>query len=130
MMGIHSRHTNNFLRKLGKKWGEWENRKHACDDPRAVRGLVDAWCNDRFAVQLFCVKGFEWLAVKRHHSGAPAPTWAELQRIKNELVGPEREAVQCFPKESDLVDEADMYHLWIAPEGEPLPFNFRNVGWK
>ena len=40
-------------------------------------------------------------------------SWSEKQRIKNELFGEEVQAIEFFPKQSDLVDEANMYHLWI-----------------
>lgn len=50
------------------------------------------------------------------------PKWAELQRIKNELFGEDRSAVQVYPKQSRLIDEADMYHLWIMPEGYEFGF--------
>lgn len=49
-------------------------------------------------------------------------TWAERQRIKNELFGRERTAVEVMPPESELVDEANMYHLWVMPVGYVLPF--------
>lgn len=49
------------------------------------------------------------------------PTWNEKQQIKNEIVGEEAVAVEVFPKESELVDKADMYHLWVLPID--LPFN-------
>ncbi|OTO02216.1 DUF7694 domain-containing protein [Enterococcus sp. 5B3_DIV0040] len=49
-------------------------------------------------------------------------SWCEKQRIKNELFGEEREAIECFPKESELIDEANMYHLWVFPPGIGLPF--------
>ncbi|MGG5368386.1 DUF7694 domain-containing protein [Enterococcus sp. DIV0240a] len=48
--------------------------------------------------------------------------WCEKQRIKNELFGTEREAIEFFPRESELIDEANMYHLWVFPPGEQLPF--------
>ncbi|MCZ8516830.1 hypothetical protein O9H85_31595 [Paenibacillus filicis] len=48
--------------------------------------------------------------------------WAEKQRIKNELFGPDRTAIEVFPAEVDLVDEANMYHIWILPRGMKLPF--------
>ena len=50
--------------------------------------------------------------------------WRDLQRIKNELVGPEREAVEIYPAESRLVDGANQYHLWVLPEGFAFPFGF------
>ncbi|MBU5670269.1 DUF7694 domain-containing protein [Paenibacillus brevis] len=51
--------------------------------------------------------------------------WAEKQRIKNELLGKERIAIEVFPKESELVDAANMYHLWVLPAGMKLPFGIR-----
>lgn len=50
-------------------------------------------------------------------------SWAEKQRIKNEIFGNERVAFEVFPKESELVDEANMYHIWVLPEGASLPIN-------
>ena len=47
-----------------------------------------------------------------------------FQAIKNALVGPEREAVQVYPAESQLVDLANQYHLWVMPEGYVRPFGF------
>ena len=39
--------------------------------------------------------------------------WIEKQKIKNELFGEEYMAVEVFPRESELVDEANMYHMWV-----------------
>lgn len=49
-------------------------------------------------------------------------SWAEKQRIKNDLAGRKRTAIEIFPSEDRLIDEAGMYHLWILPEGYELPF--------
>ena len=50
--------------------------------------------------------------------------WREFQDIKNQLCGPEREAVEIYPAESRLVDGANQYHLWVLPEGVEVPFGF------
>jgi hypothetical protein len=49
--------------------------------------------------------------------------WAEKQRIKNELLGEEHIAIEVFPKISELVDQANMYHLWVLPVKMKLPFS-------
>lgn len=49
------------------------------------------------------------------------PTWAEMQRIKNELMSPNATAVQVMPPQDELVDRADMYHLWVI--AGVLPFS-------
>lgn len=49
----------------------------------------------------------------RRHDSKPMG-WSQLQRIKNEVIGKESTAIQVFPKESQLVDQANMYHLWVV----------------
>ncbi|MDO5061879.1 MAG: hypothetical protein Q4D77_01775 [Peptostreptococcaceae bacterium] len=48
--------------------------------------------------------------------------WAEKQRIKNELYGENRIAIEVYPSKDRLVDSVNMYHLWIMPEGFEMPF--------
>lgn len=57
-------------------------------------------------------------------------TWAERQKIKNELFGRERAAVEVMPPESELVDGANMYHIWVMPPGYVMPFTLatRDIG--
>lgn len=50
--------------------------------------------------------------------------WRDMQRIKNELVGPEVEAVELFPAESRLMDTANQYHLWCFPAFK-FPFGYK-----
>jgi hypothetical protein len=47
--------------------------------------------------------------------------WRHFQAIKNEVAGPEREAVEIFPAESNLLDGANEYHLWVLPPGKASP---------
>lgn len=50
----------------------------------------------------------------------------DFQRIKNELVGPECEAVEIYPAESQLVDTSNQYHLWVLADPTfELPFGMR-----
>jgi hypothetical protein len=43
--------------------------------------------------------------------------WRDLQRIKNDIVGPEWEAVELYPAESRLVDPSNYFLLWAIPPG-------------
>lgn len=51
--------------------------------------------------------------------------WREKQRIKNELFGKDRTAIEVFPTETELVDEANMYHIWVLPKGFTIPFTLK-----
>ncbi len=49
--------------------------------------------------------------------------WREFQRIKNELLGPEEEAVELYPAESRLTDTKNEFHLWCI-RGMRFPFGW------
>lgn len=48
------------------------------------------------------------------------PTWREMQRIKDEIAGADATAVEIYPPHVEIVDEADMFHIWVLTER--LPF--------
>ncbi|MGE3778399.1 MAG: hypothetical protein AB7F89_14525, partial [Pirellulaceae bacterium] len=49
--------------------------------------------------------------------------WRDFQRIKNELLGPDAEAVELYPSEDRLIDTSNTFHLW-SPVGQRFPFGF------
>jgi hypothetical protein len=49
------------------------------------------------------------------HNGAARHDWREFQKIKNDVAGPEWEAVELYPKESRLLDPSNYYMIWCAP---------------
>lgn len=51
------------------------------------------------------------------------PTWWELQRIKDELAGHDATGVEIYPPAKQVIDGADMYHLWILPPALQLPYS-------
>ena len=48
--------------------------------------------------------------------------WAVKQQIKNELFGEKRVAIEVYPKSKNLVDVADVYHLWVFDKDFDMPF--------
>jgi hypothetical protein len=92
---------------------------------------VDLWANDIYEVMIYDAReedappgsGITWLSIKRYDR-APIRNWRHFQQIKNEVCGPEREAVELFPSEARVADNANQYHLWVFPEGMPIPFGF------
>ncbi len=53
--------------------------------------------------------------------------WREMQRVKNELAGPDWEAMELYPAEERVVDTANQYHLWCVPYRIGMGFNTRFV---
>lgn len=68
-----------------------------------------------------------WTLSIKHKEREPLRHWRDLQRIKNECVGPDHEAVELFPAEARLMDTANQYHLWVLKEpGLRFPFGFQD----
>jgi hypothetical protein len=70
------------------------------------------WINDSYQVSVRDLgDGGRHLSIKRIDQ-EPVHDWRDLQRIKNQLLGPDCEAVELYPAEERLVDTANQYHLW------------------
>lgn len=69
------------------------------------------------------------LSIKRHDK-APVRDWQDMQEIKNQLVGPENEAMEIYPAESRLVDCANQYHAWVLANPHariPVPYYLEHL---
>ena len=81
--------------------------------------------NDVYRVQVRREPPFVHLNICRH-DGLPQKNWKDFQTIKNEVVGPEYEAVELFPADSRLVDMDNEYHLWVNTEpGFRFPLGYQ-----
>jgi hypothetical protein len=104
-------------------WGVWTSRPEMVPHMRAWGNAIGAYVNLVFAVQLFerhTKQGIVTHLAIRQHNGSAFISWADLQRIKNELAGYARQAVQVFPPEDEVVDKANMTHLFVMPDGGAL----------
>lgn len=80
--------------------------------------------NSLYVVETAVDFPFIRLSIRRHDRG-PCDRWDHLQQIKNEVVGPEYEAVELFPAEQRLVDTCNEYHLWVhSSPAFRFPFGF------
>lgn len=52
-------------------------------------------------------------------------SWKEKFNIKNALFGEESEAIEFYPKCSELVDLTNAYHIYIIPDGKEIAFKTR-----
>lgn len=115
------------------EWREAEVPEHI----RKLLAELDAepdkcWINSRYQVLTRKQPALEkswpdmiWLSIKRRDR-APIHDWRDLQRIKNDLVGPENEGLELYPAESRVQDGANQYHLWVFADPKvKVP-----VGWQ
>lgn len=90
------------------------------------------YANSRYEVQMFNVPselgGLMQMVVSRH-GNIEDITWEELQRIKIELFGPEREAIEVYPTIADeWIGVKHIRVLWILPTTWQLPFGLHKTG--
>lgn len=82
----------------------------------STKGLVKIYGNSRYTVAVRANGHSEDLGTLTHlsihdHWRTTRHDWRDFQQIKNELCGPESEAVEIYPAESRLVDTSNEYHL-------------------
>lgn len=90
----------------------------------------ELWRNDLYQVQVRRIGDHGvHINIRRIDGGPILRDWRHFQQIKNELLGPECEAVELYPAESRKVDESNKYHLWGFDDGRRIPVGFeaRNV---
>jgi hypothetical protein len=64
------------------------------------------------------------LSIKAHDKRC-VHDWRDMQRIKNEILGPEAEGVEIYPAESRLMDEANQFHIYVMHPVVELPWGQR-----
>lgn len=99
--------------------------------PTSVKHAVGSVHNSQYVVIIARVPtsiGIVDRMIIRRNDGSTRVPWAHKQRIKNEVFGKGRTAVEVFPSERDLVDDANCYHLWVLPVGYDLPFKLTKSG--
>jgi hypothetical protein len=114
-------------RGLKGDWGAWRKTPLPHGIPGAsgwCREVRSAWANNLYAVLIRPLKdanGAEVIHFAIRTASQLEPPWRDMQRIKNEICGAESTAVSVMPPMTELIDDADMYHLWVL--GQPLPFS-------
>ena len=119
------------LRKENKKWPnhlvmvpreEWPEDIRNAPIQRVLRSnrflvqVFDAYPNAiaRLSVCRTEIKGSRW---------SDGISWDELQEIKNSCGYADCDAVEIYPCDEDVVNVANMRHLWIMRD--PIPFAWR-----
>lgn len=111
-----------FLEKLPKsKW----------PPVKIPRDLKEVWRSRYYLVQVFQEKdGMERLSICISDVDAAGERWKDglswemLQDIKHQVGRGNKDAVEVFPRDCDVVNVANMRHLWIMTK--ELPFAWRS----
>ncbi len=81
---------------------------------------AELWGSSQYTVTVHYLDdnrdGFVEVGIHNYRRTTHVP-WRHVQQIKNEVFGPDREAVQLFPAEDRLVDAANEYWIYVYPTG-------------
>lgn len=90
---------------------------------------VAVWRSAQFLVQFFEERGCLRMSVNRAELNRAGDrwkdgiTWDELMEIKRGCGFGDKEAVELYPRDADVVNVANIRHLWFLPE--PVAFAWR-----
>ncbi len=91
------------------------------------KGMTRAFKNTRYVVMVYdnspVTTGTAIRVMIQKHNDTPILNhWSEIQKIKNEIFGEETVAVEYYPAKSQLIDDHNIYWIWIFPENVlPIP---------
>lgn len=99
-------------------------------NPNAPQWAV--WRSRDFLVQAFQeAGGVMRLSINRTHMDgdrwADGITWDEVQRLKREAGFGDRWAVEIFPADAEVVNVANVRHIWLLPEAPAFAWRNRAV---
>lgn len=133
-----TRDMNRTQRRSAQKHLNTTNAKlpaHLQEIPRAAwpsegpSSLLSVWRSKDYMVQVFNAPApaLVRMSVNRTTMGITGwkdgISWDDLQRLKLECGYGDQDAVEVFPKQRDIVNVANMRHLWIMVD--PLDFIWR-----
>jgi hypothetical protein len=96
---------------------------------KTVTELEQTWCNDTYGgVVARPADGSARRISLRRLDWKPITDWRDKQAIKNQLAGPEVEAVEIYPAESRVTDKENFFHLWCLPPYQQIPLGFDEGG--
>lgn len=92
------------------------------EGPPGFTRPVEVWRSRTFLVQVFAPRnGAEQVTVNRTSVGDDGRwrdgiTWDELQALKRQIGRADAWAVEVYPADAEIENDANMRHLWLVPE--------------
>lgn len=133
MQGLPKKYQSTLLERERKRrrtgeWGDWETLTLA--PGQAGRGWA-AFITTAHRNKVFCVLDRQAEAGVRHFAvsslSGQRPTWPEMQRIKDELAGLDATAIEVYPPRDQVVDGADMFHIWVLRGRLPFGLHLAEI---
>jgi hypothetical protein len=97
-------------------------RNYSIDRAEALARIeaenAEIWTNSIYQVSVHRdeANSSAQLNIRRRDGGPILRDWRHFQAIKNDIIGPECEAVELYPAESRLVDTGNKFSLWCCTD--------------
>lgn len=129
MQRAKEKHVKKLMEGGYDAWIDVTDDDHTKEIMERMRGEIPfkVWRNGMFVVQAYSTPN-AWNATRvmiRWLDARPDHDWALFQRIKNDLFGPDRVALEVYPSEAHKQDVANMYWLWVLPKGFECPIEVK-----
>jgi hypothetical protein len=123
-----------LLKERRKEWPEKLTKLTEAETPEGRPKMVkEIWRCKEFLAQVFDTNDPNIIRIsvnrtlldvtnRRWRDGI---TWEDLMEIKLQLGYGEQDAVEVLPAETDIVNVANMRHIFVFAEGYPLDFIWR-----
>jgi len=91
--------------------------------------VSEAWRSSGFLLQVYKEpNGIERLSIQRTRLRDDGEwqdkiSWDELQRLKAECGRGDKQAIEIYPADNDVINVANLRHLWVLTE--PMEFTWR-----
>jgi hypothetical protein len=124
-----AKHIKQESSHFGKALQKLPEATHPAVDPAFARP-IEVWRSCDFLVQIFDGVGMERISVNRtvidttNRRWRDGITWDDLQEIKRQVGRGDKDAVEIFPAEKDVVNVANMRHLFVFKD-EELSFKWK-----
>ena len=132
-MSKEIRLKQHYLREQNKCYGILFMRVPEDQWPHTEPMPTEVWRNSQFLVQVFPHKdGAARMSVNRTMIGEDGRwrdgiSWEELQSIKNQIGYSACWAVEIFPPSFEVVNVANMRHLWLLREAPAFAWEKREA---
>lgn len=113
-------------------WGPWEDISTRQAIQADIKHLfVGAWRNRVYSVRIYqgqypIVEGMcLQLSITRRDERPGIPWWVKMV-IKDQLAGPDLEAIEIYPPSYEIVDPSNIYYLVCLPQGFSLGMHMKH----
>lgn len=123
------RRQQEYLRQQNKLWKNFMDEVPRSEWPPYNTMPVSVWRSDRFLAQVFSpIGGVTRISILRTMIDDDGEwlqdiSWDDLMDIKSEIGFERNWAVEIFPDYTEVMNVANMRHLWVLPE--PPAFAWR-----